>query len=154
MGGGGEDRGIRSSLGERQSEINDNILSEQLPHDFQTIFQTSESHIDLSVGNSDGENTMFYELNVPGTDHEVRVAILNLKRRKARSHDNVKAEMLKASDNIAVTLSIKLFNKIFSEGRHPEQWTRSVTVPLFKRGDNDIPNNYRGISLLSVASKC
>ena len=29
-----------------------------------------------------------------------------------------------------------------------------MIVPLFKKGDKDIPNNYRGISLLSVASKC
>ena len=58
--------------------------------------------------------------------------------------------MLKASGNIAVTFFTQLFNKIFSEGVYPEQWS----VPLFKKGDRDIQNSYRGISLLSVASKC
>ena len=91
---------------------------------------------------------MFNELNVPITDHEVRVALLSLKSRKASGHD-VTAEMPKASDNIVVTFFTKLFNKIFSEGGYPKQWTRSVIVPLFKKGDKDIPNNYRGISLLS-----
>ena len=85
---------------------------------------------------------MFNELNVPITDHEVRVALLSLKSRKASGHDNVTAEMLKASDNIAVTFFTKLFNKIFSEGRYPDQLTRSVIVPLFKKGDKDIQKNY------------
>ena len=90
---------------------------------------------------------MFDELNVPITDEEVRVAISSLKNRKVCGHDHVTAEMLKASGNIAVTFFTQLFSKIFSEGVYPEQWSRSVIVPLFKKGDRDIPNNYRGISL-------
>ena len=136
-------------MGKRQSKTIDKISSEQWSQHFQTIFRTPESHIDTPVSNSDGDDTLFNELNVPITDHEVRVALLSLKSRKASGHDNVTAEMLKASDNIAVTFFTKLFNKVFSEGRYQEQWTRSVIVPLFKKGDKDIPNNYRGISLLS-----
>uniref|UniRef100_UPI003AF6F7D4 RNA-directed DNA polymerase n=1 Tax=Thiolapillus sp. TaxID=2017437 RepID=UPI003AF6F7D4 len=137
-----------------QRKISDKISMEQWSQHFQTIFRTSESHSDTPVSDSDGDDILFNELNVPITDHEVRVALSSLKSRKASGHDNVTAEMLKASDNIAVTFFTKLFNKFFSEGRYPEQWTRSVIVPLFKKGDKDIPNNYRGISLLSVASKC
>ena len=77
-----------------------------------------------------------------------------MKSRKACGHDSVTVEMLKASGNIAVTFFIQLFNKMFSEAVYPEQWSRSVIVPLFKKGDEDIPNNYRGILLQSVASKC
>ena len=62
--------------------------------------------------------------------------------------------MLKTSGNIVVFVFTRLFNKKFSEGVYPEQWSRSVIVPLFKKGDKDTPNNYRRISLLSVASKC
>ena len=80
---------------------------------------------------------MFDELNVP-----------------IECHDNVTAEILKASGNIAITFFTQLFNKIFSEGVYPEQWSRSVIVTLFKKGDKDIPNNYRGILLQRVASKC
>ena len=80
---------------------------------------------------------MFDELNVP-----------------IECHDNVTAEILKASGNIAITFFTQLFNQIFSEGVYPEQWSRSVIVTLFKKGDKDIPNNYRGILLQRVASKC
>ena len=120
---------------------------------FKPFFRTSEPRDDLPASNTDGGDAMFDELNVPITDEELRVAISGLKNRKACGHDNVTAEMLKASGNIAVTFFTQLFNKIFSEGVYPEQWSRSVIVPLFKKRDKDIPNNYRGISL-SVASKC
>ena len=121
---------------------------------FQSVFRTSEPRADLPASNTDGADAMFDELNVPIMDEEVRVAFSSLKNRKACGHDNVTAEMLKASGNIAVTFFIQLFNKMFSEAVYPEQWSRSVIVPLFKKGDEDIPNTYRRILLQSVASKC
>ena len=126
---------------------------EEWSQHFQTIFGRSEPRADLPASNTDGADAMFDELNVPIVDKVVRVANSNLINRKA-GHDNVTAEMLKASDNIAVTFFTQLFNKIFSEGVYLEQWSRSVIEPLFNRGDKDIPNNYRGILLLSVTSKC
>ena len=82
----------------------------------------------------------------------MRAAVSSLKNRQTCDHDNVTAEMLKASGNIAVTFFTQLFNKIFSEGVYPEQWSRSVIVPLFKKGDRDIPNNFRGISLCQASA--
>jgi hypothetical protein len=32
-------------------------------------------------------------------------------------------------------------------------WCQSIIVPIFKKGDDQNPDNYRGISLLSVVSK-
>ena len=141
-------------MGKRQSKVSDKISPEQWSQHFQTVFRTSEPRIDLPAGNTDGGDAMFDELNVLITDEEVRVAISSLKNRKACGHDNVTAEMLKASGNIAVTFFTQLFNKVFSEGVYPERWSRSVIVPLFEKGDRDIPSSYRGISLLNVASKC
>ena len=116
MGGG------RSTSGKRQSKVSDKTspeVAEQWSQHFQTIFQMSEPRDDLPASNTDA---MFDELIVPITDEEVCVAISSLKNRKACSHDNVTAEMLKASGNIAVTFFTQLFNKIFSEGVYPEQW--------------------------------
>ena len=35
----------------------------------------------------------------------------------------------------------------------PSDWRKSVIVPLLKKDDNKIPDNYRGNSLLSSVSK-
>jgi hypothetical protein len=47
----------------------------------------------------------------------------------------------------------KLFNKIFDNGVFPDSWTESVIFPIFKKGDVNNPNNYRGISLSDISSK-
>ena len=48
----------------------------------------------------------------------------------------------------------KLFNRIFETGEMPESWTKSVIVPIHKKGDVNSTNNYRGVSLLSIIGKC
>jgi hypothetical protein len=42
---------------------------------------------------------------------------------------------------------------LFDTGTYPSERSRSVIIPLFKKGDKDSPENYRGISLLSTVSK-
>ena len=42
---------------------------------------------------------------------------------------------------------------MYDTGVFPEDWSRSVIVPIFKGGNSSDPQNYRGISLLSVISK-
>ena len=34
-----------------------------------------------------------------------------------------------------------------------ESWTESIVVPLFKKGEVNNPNNYRGISLCDASGK-
>jgi hypothetical protein len=62
--------------------------------------------------------------------------------------------MLKLTDNTAVTFLKKLFNVMFESSIYPEEWTKAIIVPILKKGDPNLPTNYRGISLLSLISKC
>ena len=38
---------------------------------------------------------------------------------------------------------------MFRLERIPEDWARGLIFPLHKEGDNRVPDNYRGITLLS-----
>ena len=50
---------------------------------------------------------------------------------------------------------LKLFNCIFDSGNFPEAWAEGLIVPIYKKkGSNDDPNNYRGVTLLSCMDKC
>ena len=46
----------------------------------------------------------------------------------------------------------KLF-KLYDEGIFPTEWFKSIIVPIHKKGDANIPDNYRGIALTGVWSK-
>ena len=55
-------------------------------------------------------------------------------------------------DTLLLVIS-KLFNRLFLNGIVPSCWSQSILVPLHKKGDIIIPDNYRGISLLDVFGK-
>ena len=46
-----------------------------------------------------------------------------------------------------------LFNKLIETGVYPDEWCSAIILPIHKKGDVNIPDNYRGISLLSCVSK-
>lgn len=48
---------------------------------------------------------------------------------------------------------LEYLNALFDAGHFPKMWSKSIIVPIYKKGDVDDPNNYRGVSLLSVVSK-
>jgi len=87
------------------------------------------------------------------TMDEIVNAIQNLKNGKAPGTDNILGEMLKCSSNYITPYLCKLFNHIFTSGKFPKSWSRSVMVPLHKGGPLDDPDNFRGISLTSILSK-
>ena len=46
-----------------------------------------------------------------------------------------------------------MINQIFNTGIFPDKLKIAKVVPIFKKGDDTLPNNYRPISLLPVISK-
>ena len=54
---------------------------------------------------------------------------------------------------LVVPFLTNLFNRLYDASHFPVDWCKSVIIPLLKKGDDKNPDNYRGISLLSVVSK-
>ena len=48
---------------------------------------------------------------------------------------------------------LSMFNKVLNEGICPTDWELCTVVPIFKKGDQFDPNNYRGIALISTMQK-
>ena len=46
-----------------------------------------------------------------------------------------------------------LFNRIFDTGEYPTVWTGAIIMPIHKSGNKNDPDNYRGVSLLSILGK-
>ena len=47
---------------------------------------------------------------------------------------------------------VKFFNVLFDRGRYPDSWTESIIVPLFKKGNQNDPNNYNYLYAILVIS--
>jgi len=93
------------------------------------------------------------DLDRPITREEIEKAVNNLKNNKSPGPDGVLAEMLKNALGTILPFLESLFNQIFNSGEYPELWTGAIIVPLHKSGDKNVPNNYRGVSLLSILGK-
>ena len=52
-----------------------------------------------------------------------------------------------------VDLLEQLFSVIWQEEVVPRQWRDGLIVNIFKKGNREDPDNYRGITLLSVVGK-
>ncbi|KAK3574804.1 hypothetical protein QTP86_018397, partial [Hemibagrus guttatus] len=85
---------------------------------------------------------------------EVRKALKRMKSGKAVSPDDILVEVWKCLGEAAVEFLTSLFNRVLESERMPEEWRRSVLVPIFKnKGDVQSCSNYRGIKLMSHTMK-
>ncbi|KAK3564131.1 hypothetical protein QTP86_007801 [Hemibagrus guttatus] len=83
---------------------------------------------------------------------EVRKALKRMKSGKA--DDDIPVEVWKCLEEAAVEFLTSLFNRVLESERMPEEWRRSVLVPIFKnKGDVQSCSNYRGIKLMSHTMK-
>ena len=84
---------------------------------------------------------------------DVRVAVEKLKNHKACGVDGIYGEMVKAGGETMVQQLHHLLVKVWKEEKVPEDWTKAIIVPLFKKGDPSVCDNWRGLSMLSVVGK-
>ncbi|KAK3541912.1 hypothetical protein QTP86_008102 [Hemibagrus guttatus] len=77
-----------------------------------------------------------------------------MKSGKAVGPDDILVEVWKCLGEAAVEFLTSLFNRVLESERMPEEWRRSVLVPIFKnKGDVQSCSNYRGIKLMSHTMK-
>ena len=99
----------------------------------------------------------FYSQSTLSSLNIIEDDILNIVRaldiNKAHSHDEISVRMIKSCDEAIVKpLSLIHKNRI-NTGIFPDIWNKSKIVPVYKKGDKQIIDNYRTISLLSICGK-
>ncbi len=92
-------------------------------------------------------------LDSPITEEEIMRAVEHLKTSKAPGTDGILAEMIKTSLPQILPFLVALFNRIFDIGEYPTAWTGAIIIPIHKSGNKNDPDNYRGVSLLSILGK-
>lgn len=88
------------------------------------------------------------------TRDEVAGAIRKMNSGKSTGPDDLPIELWKALNEKGVDILSAVFNAIIETGEVPQEWTESITVPVWKnKGDVNECGNYRPIRLLCHSMK-
>ena len=77
---------------------------------------------------------------------EVNEAIQHISNRKAPGCDRIPIEFLKAGGDEAIRVMTNLCNSIWKMKTWPNDWKKSIYVPIYKKGDKKECGNYRTIA--------
>jgi hypothetical protein len=150
---------IKKNLGNKQT--GSNVSANEWFTHFENVFndgveQPSRPNtrvVDNLQDESVNENVEIEDLEKDISEEEVKDALNSLKNGKAAGSDFIIGEFMKYAASIIVPFMVIFLNKLFSSGIYPNSWTEAIIQPIHKKGDKNNPDNYRGISLLSISSK-
>ena len=108
------------------------------------------SHIKMTKPNSCSFNSIFL---FPSTNAEVCSIIDRLKTKKAQRYTDVKTKFIKYGKLIISTIISNLFNLCIETDVFPNCLKITEVIPIYKKGNQNMPTNYRLISLLSQFDK-
>ena len=121
--------------------------------DFFQYFSNLMSGADIEPQHTDETHCVFNELDEDFTDEKISEQKRNLKKDKAPGIDGLLNEMFVKCETIFLPVLKKLFNHILSTGVYPEQWSKGIVIPVYKKGDDSDTGNYRPITLISHLAK-
>ena len=117
---------------------------------FALVFSQKEN--DTQVGENEAENTG------KGIDCRIEKEVIQqylatLNEIKSPGPDELHSRVLKElAEEISEPLAI-IFEKSWRTGEVPMDWRKANMVPIFKKGEKEVPNNYRPVSLTAVPGK-
>ena len=84
---------------------------------------------------------------------EVESAVKSPKKGKSAGVDNIPSELVQTGGEAMIDMLLIICNKIWQTGEWPTPWTQSLIITLPKKGNLQLCQNYRTISLISHPSK-
>ncbi|CAB4023335.1 Hypothetical predicted protein [Paramuricea clavata] len=83
----------------------------------------------------------------------VYTLLVNLSTTKATGMDKISAKILQVAAPVIAPSLTEIFNMSIDSDQFPSDWKAARVIPLFKKGQRSMLNNYRPISILPVVSK-
>ena len=91
--------------------------------------------------------------DVPVSDEKILNIIRSLNPNKAHGWDGISVRMIKLSDTALITPLKIIFTNCLKRGLFPEIWKYANVVPVHKKNEKNLKENYRPISLLPIFGK-
>ena len=85
-------------------------------------------------------------LDAPPSDDEVIEALMKMRSGKAGEKNGILSEMLKCCSADLLQQLVELFESVWQKRVVPQEWNDALIVPIPKKGDLCLCDNWRGIS--------
>ena len=117
--------------------------------DLASQIHTTNCNFELYIKKAKSEFAAFQPTNV----NNVYQLLSALSSNKATGIDKISCKIIKiAAPAIADSLTY-IFNQAITLSSFPDDWKMARVIPLYKNGHQNIPGNYRPISILPTISK-
>ena len=102
--------------------------------------------------NPDNHNGVIAHLEPDILECEVKWALESITMNKAIGCDGIPVELLQILEDDAVKVLHSICQQIWKTQQWPQDWKRSVFIPILKKSNAKECSNYRTIALISHAS--
>ena len=136
----GENNDYKTTSGDKEK-------AEVLNKYFSTVFTVEKTVYDKVIPNKT-ESKLF---NIEVTQDIVKKTLSKLKIGKSPGPDGIHPRVLKELlEVISLPLTI-IFKTSIAHGKLPDEWKNANVTALYKKGNRQIPGNYRPVSLTCIA---
>ena len=143
--------GISDLKDEQNTLTSDPVKKAKLVHNqFDSVFSDDAKKITPVLEKEDRLPSM---KPIKVTHNGILKLLLNIDPNKAVGPDQVPGHFLKLCAHEIADIYVVLFQASLDQGIVPPDWKIANIVPLFKKGDKSLPENYRPISLTSLSCK-
>ena len=103
--------------------------------------------------NPDNHDGVITHLEPDILECEVKWALESITRNKASGGDGIPLELFQILKDVAVKVLHSICQQIWKTQQWPQDWKRSVFIPVSKKGNAKEFSNYHTIALISHVSK-
>ena len=103
--------------------------------------------------NPDNHDGLITHLELDMWEYEVKWALGSITKNKAIGGDGIPFELVQILKDDAVKMQISICQQIWKTQQWPQDWKRSVFIPIPKKDNAKECSNYRKSALISLASK-
>jgi len=114
---------------------------------------TYKNHTKKDLHDPDNHDGVITHLEPDILECEVKWALGSVTKNKASGGDRILVELFQILKNDAVKVLHSICQQIWKTQQWPQDWKRSVLIPIPKKGNAKECSNYYTIALISHASK-
>ena len=132
---------LTSDFKEKANHFNTFFASQSIPvSNDSALPNTTNSVSDVSLS------------SIQFKDQDILKIICSLNYNKAHGYDDISIRLKTYDSSIVKSLSI-IFKNCLQTGTFPNNWKKSNDVPIHKKGDKQLSQNYHLVSLLPICGK-